>query len=78
MKPKYGIGQKVMIKPVSEQPSSRRESDIEAYTGKIGEISNYHWISPRDGEVFYIYTVRLGADYKEIVLHEDELEACIV
>jgi len=27
------------------------------------------------GEVFYIYTVKIGDDEKEIVLHEDEMEA---
>ena len=77
MSPKYEIGQKVIIKPVSDQHLSVRESDIDSYAGQIGEVSNYHWISPRTGDVFYIYTVRVGTDYKEIVLHEDELEACI-
>ena len=77
MNPKYGIGQKVIVKPVNAQPLSRRDCDIEAYAGQIGEVSNYHWISPRAGDVFYIYTIRLGKDYKEIVLHEDEMEACI-
>jgi hypothetical protein len=75
--PKYEIGQKVIIRPVSDQPLSLRESDIESYSGQIGEVSNYYWISPRTGEVFYIYTVRVGADYKELVLHEDEIEPCI-
>ena len=77
MKPKYEIGQKVIIRPVRDQPLSRRDSDIESYAGQIGEISNYYWISPRTGKVFYIYTVRVGTDYKEIVLHEDEIEAYI-
>ena len=75
--PKYDVGQKVIIRPVSDQPMSRRESDVESYVGQIGEVSNYYWISPRTSEVFYIYTVRIGADYKELVLYEDELEACI-
>ncbi len=74
MNPKYEIGQKVMIRPVSDQPLSQRDSDIETYTGQIGEISNYYWLNPRTGKVFYIYTVRVGANYKEIILHEDEIE----
>jgi hypothetical protein len=75
--PKYEIGQKVIIRPVNDQRLSLRESDIESYAGQIGEISDYYWISPRTGKFFYIYTVRVGTDYKEVVLHEDEMEACI-
>ena len=78
MAPKYEIGQKVIVRPVSDEPLSLRESDIESYTGQVGEVSNYYWISPRTGKVFYIYTVRIGADYKELVLYEDEIEAYIV
>ena len=77
MAPKYEIGQKVIIRPVSDQPLSLRESDIESYAGQIGEITDYYWISPRTGQFFYIYTVRIGADYKDVVLHEDELEPYI-
>ena len=77
MVPKYEIGQKVIVRPVSEQPLSLRDSDIESYMGQIGEVSNYYWISPRTGKVFFIYTVRVGTEFKEIVLHEDELEPCI-
>ena len=74
MEHKYDIGQKVMIRPVSDQPVSQRESDIESYTGQIGEISNFYWINPRTGMVFYIYTVKVGSDFKELVLYEDEIE----
>jgi len=77
MGPKYEIGQKVIVRPVTEQPLALRDSAIESYVGQIGEVSNYYWMSPRTGKVFYIYTVRVGTDYKEVVLHEDELEACI-
>ena len=77
MSAKYEIGQKVIIKPVQEKSLSQREDDVNAYAGQIGEISNYYWISPRNGNVFYIYTVKTGSDFKEIVLYEDELEACI-
>jgi hypothetical protein len=76
--PKYEIGQKVVVRPINEQPPSKRGDDIESYAGQIGEISNYYWISPRTGQVFYIYTVRVGVDFKELVLYEDEIEACIV
>ena len=78
MDAKYEIGQKVIIKPVSDRPMTKRENDIESYTGQIGEISNYYWISPRTGKVFYIYNVRVGTDLKELVLYEDEIEACLV
>jgi len=75
MEPKYQIGQNVIIKPVKDQPQSARDSDIGQYAGQRGTVTNYHWISPRAGEVFYIYTVQLGPRQKEIVLHEDEIEA---
>lgn len=75
--PKYEIGHKVIIRPVSDQPSSQREGDIDTYSGQTGEIADYYWISPRAGNTFYIYTVRAGADNKELVLHEDELEPYI-
>ena len=76
MAPKYLIGQKVKIKPAdSEHDTSPRDCAIDAYAGQIGEIINYYWISPRVGEVLYIYMVRVGTGYKEIALHEDEIEA---
>lgn len=75
MAPVYGIGQKVIIKPVNSQSLSPRDSTIEPYVGQIGEVAAYYWISPPAGEVFYIYTVRVGASDEEIVLHEDEIEA---
>jgi hypothetical protein len=72
--PKFEIGQRVRVRPVKERISPR-DCDIESYAGRVGEVANYHWISPRTGQVFFIYTVRLGNDYKEVVLHEDEIEA---
>ena len=77
MAPKYGIGQKVVITPAKDQLSSLRDSDLEPFAGRIGKIANYHWLSRSQGEVFYIYTVQLETDYKEVVLHEDELEAFV-
>ena len=77
MDPKYEIGQKVIVKPVTDQPLSKRENDIETYAGQVGEISDFYWISPRTGQVFYIYNVRMDSSRKEVVVYEDELEACL-
>jgi len=76
MAPKYEIGQKVIITPVRNQHLSPRDSNIEPYAGQSGTVTDYYWIS-RGAEVFYIYTVRIGNDDKEVVLHEDELAAYI-
>lgn len=75
--PRYEVGQKVIIKPVSEQGVSPREDEINKYAGKVGEISDLYWISPRTGQVFYIYNVRVDEPRKEIVVYEDEMEACL-
>jgi len=75
MEPKYKVGQKVIIKPVKNQSSSVRESDIEQYTGQSGVVVAYYWIRPSVGGVFYIYTVKIQGSRKEIVLHEDEMKA---
>ena len=72
MSPKYGIRQKVII-ALGKAQVSPRDSDLEPYAGKTGMITNYYSVRPGTGEVFYIYTVQIGADDKEIVLHEDEL-----
>jgi hypothetical protein len=77
IKPRYVKGQKVIIKPVSDTGLSRRENDINKYAGQVGEVSKYYWISPRTGHIFYIYNVRVGADRKEIVVYEDEMEPCL-
>jgi ribosomal protein L21E len=77
MDPRYKIGQKVMIMP-SKQSLSPRDSAIEPYAGKSGTIVDFHWINVRTGaQKFYIYTVRVGEDGKEIVVHEDELKAYV-
>ena len=75
MAPKYDIGQKVIVRVAKNQPQSARDSDIGRYAGQIGAVTDYHWISPNGSEVFYIYTVRFGDSQKEIVPHEDEMEA---
>jgi len=77
MSSKYEIGQKVVIAPANNQPATPRGSGLEPYAGQVGEVTNYHWICPNRGEVFYIYTIRLETDLKEVVLHEDELETFI-
>ena len=75
MAAKYEIGQKVIITPVKNQHLSPRDSDLGAYAGKNGKVTDYHWISTGRSEVFYIYTVRTESDHEDIVLHEDEIQA---
>jgi hypothetical protein len=77
IKPRFVKGQRVIIKPVNESGLSQRENDINKYAGQIGEVAKYYWISPRTGQVFYIYNVRVGADKKEIVVYEDEMESAL-
>ena len=75
MEPKYKLGQKVIIKPVKNQSLSARESDIGQYAGQSGIVTDYYWIRPSAGEVFFVYTVKIGDSEKEIVLYEDEMKA---
>jgi len=75
MEPKYNIGQRVIAKPVQSQTLSARDSGIEQYAGQSGIVTNYYWIRPNMGGVFFIYTVKMGDGQEEIVLYEDELEA---
>ena len=77
MNPKYEIGQKVVLRQNKSQSLLSRDCTIEPYVGQVGQVSDYYWISPRGGEVFYIYIVRVGAGYTEVTLHEDEIEAYI-
>ena len=78
MAPRYEIGQRVIITPVENQHLSPRDSDIGAYAGQSGQVIDYYWINlGRGTEVLYIYKVRIEADNKEIVLHEDEIEVRI-
>jgi hypothetical protein len=74
VKPRYIKGQKVFIKPVDEKGVTRREYSVNEYAGKVGEISDYYYISPRSEQVFFMYHVRVGKERKEIVVYEDELE----
>ncbi len=77
MAPKYDIGQKVIITPVKNQRLSPRDSGIGAYAGKSGQVTDYYWITTGRSEAFYIYTVQIEAVDKDIVLHEDEIQAHI-
>ena len=76
MAARYKIGQKVVIKPAQDQRLSPRDSDLAPYAGQSGQITDYYWITLDRGiTVVYIYTVRMETGDKEVVLHEDELEA---
>ncbi|MCK5577552.1 MAG: hypothetical protein KAI14_04465 [Dehalococcoidales bacterium] len=76
--PKFNKGQRVTISPVRNMPMSPRDSDIEPYTGQVGQVTGYYWIRPGTGDkFFYLYTVRVGNSDREIVVHEDEIETCI-
>ncbi len=77
MGPKYVIGQKVVINPVSEKGLTQRETDLTKYAGQVGQVSNFYSISPSAGQIFHIYRVRVGPEKKEIVVYEDEMEAAL-
>ncbi len=67
----YDIGQEVLIKPVKEKGLSVREAALSPYAGMTGTVTDFHWMRPPTGKVFYLYTVQAGD--KEIVLYEDEI-----
>lgn len=73
MEPTYKLGQKVIIKLVKNQTLSARESDVGQYTDQHGIVTDYYWIRPNTGRVFYLYTVKIRDSEKEIVVHEDEM-----
>lgn len=74
MEPKYQIGQKVIITPAKAQTLSPRDATLEPYAGKVGKVTDYFWMRPGSGkEAFFIYTVLMETDQKEIVVHEDEV-----
>ncbi len=76
MEPAYKLGQEVIIKLVKNQTLSARESDIGQYAGQRGIVTDFYWIQPNTGGVFYVYTVKIRDGEGEIVLHEDEIQAC--
>ncbi len=67
----YEIGQEVRIRPVT-QPGIR-ESTIVPFVGQTATISDFYWITPPAGPVFYLYTVKVMGSNKELVLYEDEI-----
>ena len=73
MEPKYKIGQRVIAKVIKNQALSVRDSGVEQYAGQSGIVTDYYWIRPDAGEVFFIYTVKMGDGQEEIVLYEDEM-----
>ncbi|MCJ7604878.1 MAG: hypothetical protein MUO19_02445 [Dehalococcoidales bacterium] len=75
--PRFIIGQKVVIQPVGEKDTTQRDNEISQYAGQIGQVADFFWISPRTGQIFYIYNVRVGRQHKEVVVYEDELEPCL-
>ncbi len=74
MEPKYKIGQKVIVKKLKSQSSDVRDSEISQYANQTGIVTNYYFLRPDWGEVFHIYTVKIGDGQKDIVLHEDEIK----
>ncbi len=74
---KFEKGQQVVIRPVGGNPASPRDASIEPYIGRNGKVTDYYSITMRDGKAVYLYTVLIEDDHKELVLHEDELEAYI-
>lgn len=74
MPAEYEMGQKVAVKPAGGEGVSAREDNVRRYAGQTGVITNYHWIEPPAGGVFYLYTVRIDRTDKEIVLYADEME----
>jgi hypothetical protein len=73
MEAKFKIGQNVIVRPVKDQRMPPKDADIGGYAGSAGKVVDYHWIQPSKGKVFFIYTVRLGREMKEVIFHEDEL-----
>ena len=74
MEPKYKIGQKVKVRKLEPNSSALRDAEISQYANETGIVTNYHFLCPHWGDVFYIYTVQFNAGQKDIVLHEDEIK----
>jgi hypothetical protein len=74
IRPRFGKGQRVVVKPVDEKGTTRREYSVNEFAVEVGEISDYYYISLRTGQVFFIYNVCVGKEKKVIVVYEDELE----
>lgn len=77
MNPRYKVGQKVRVKELTVQSSDPRDANVMQYSGQVGEVIDFYWISPRFSAVFYLYRVQFGDERDEIVLHEDEMQEVI-
>ena len=73
MNPRFQAGQEVAIKPPPKKSVEPRDSTLNKYAGQTGRVIDYNWISPRFGEVFYIYRVKMVSSDDEIIVHEDEI-----
>jgi len=74
LEPKFKVGQKVAVRKLKSNPSALRDGTISKYANKTGIVTNYYFLCPNWGKVFYIYTVQIGQGQKDIVLHEDEIK----
>ncbi len=74
MNPRYHVGQKVIIKPLTLESGDPRHSVLNKYAGEVGTIADYYWIDTHLSGVFHTYKVKIGANDNEIVVHEDEIE----
>jgi hypothetical protein len=73
MNPKYEVGQEVVVKYDEARNDLSRDSTLEQYIDQVGKVTHYYWISPRAGDIFYLYMVRFPTSNKDVVLHEDEI-----
>lgn len=77
MSARFEKGQKVVVRTGKKNKHlSPRDSSLEPYKGQIGTVDDYYWITLSRVNTVYLYTVLIGSDQKEIVLHEDELQKC--
>ena len=74
MSEKFRVGEKVIVRPASDETLQTRDAALESFDGQVGEVVGFYSISPTPGQVFYIYTVSIGTGRKRVVLHEDEIE----
>ena len=74
---KFEKGQRVKIRPAGDKHLSPRDSTLEPYAGQSGRVTDYYWVTLRGGQAVYLYNVLMETDRKELVLHEDELEAYV-
>jgi len=73
LEPKFQIGQRVTVRRPKSGSSALRDAEITQNANKVGVVTNYYSISPNWGNVFYIYTVKIGQGQRDVVLHEDEI-----